>query len=360
MVGHVSDYPLSAKRAVTIKDIARELKLSTQTVATALADNRSTTRVSEQTRAMVREVAQRLNYRASSSARNLRRRENRRVGVIVEKLSQHPHLAMVRLGSLIAVDELFTQRGYSSQLLQEDFAAWDPARPPDYLREITHAGYMLYSCSPEVDERVIAVFEQYRLPWIVLNGPPQRANSLAIDNRRAAFDATDYLLGLGHRSILHVMPNQPHHSAAQRRLGYDEAMRARGMVPHYFAPEWDGMRVLREPQTRAPFLATVREGRFTAILCYNDVVAWFVNQCLNESGLVVPRDISLVGIGDAPGTNFCNPPLTTMTLGYHTLGERAAEALLRRIAEPEVSLHFEPSIARLVKRGSVRELRAVT
>ena len=111
------------------------------------------------------------------------------------------------------------------------------------------------------------------------------------------------------------------------------------------------------PDYNEQVLRLVREEKITAIQCYNDHVAVECLRLLLENGFRVPQDVSLVGFDDSELSRNSIPRLTTMTHPKDHLGSAAAEAILRKIRNPEEkqeSVTYRPG---LVIRQSVRDLR---
>ena len=145
-----------------------------------------------------------------------------------------------------------------------------------------------------------------------------------LDDRKAAVEATRYLLSLGHRTVHYVAI--PHTS--QRQAGWRQALEEAGApvpapVPCGWTPRsgyQTGQRLAADPEV-------------TAMLCGNDDLALGVMRAVHAAGLSVPGDVSVVGFDDTPVAEFLSPPLTTVRLDFAELG-RACFALLRSLMEP--------------------------
>ncbi|MGH3171568.1 MAG: substrate-binding domain-containing protein [Trebonia sp.] len=149
-----------------------------------------------------------------------------------------------------------------------------------------------------------------------------------LDDRRAAGQATRYLLSLGHETVHYLaIPSSTH--ASQRQAGWRDALADAGApVPVPVRCGWTprsgydvGRKLAADPGV-------------TALLCGNDDLAVGVMRAMHESGRAIPGDVSVVGFDDTPISEFLTPPLTTVRLDFTELG-RACFAALLAVTEKE-------------------------
>jgi DNA-binding LacI/PurR family transcriptional regulator len=142
-----------------------------------------------------------------------------------------------------------------------------------------------------------------------------------IDDRRAAAEATAYLLGLGHRTVHYVsIPSST--EASQRLAGWRSALKeAEVEAPEPLLAGW---------HPRSGYLAgqlLAADPRVTAVLCGNDDLALGVTRAMHEAGRPIPGSVSVVGFDDIPQAEFFTPALTTVRLDFDDLGRAAFAAL---------------------------------
>jgi DNA-binding LacI/PurR family transcriptional regulator len=142
-----------------------------------------------------------------------------------------------------------------------------------------------------------------------------------IDDRRAATDATEHLLGLGHQTVHYVsIPSST--EASQRLAGWQSALKqARVTAPEPLLAGW---------HPRSGYLAgqlLAADPEVTAVLCGNDDLALGVIRAMLEAGRPVPGSVSVVGFDDIPQAEFFTPALTTVRLDFIDLGRAAFAAL---------------------------------
>ena len=154
-----------------------------------------------------------------------------------------------------------------------------------------------------------------------------------IDDRKAAAQATAYLLGLGHRTVHYVAIPSPT-DARQRIAGWRSALADAGIaVPEPVQAGWDP----RSGYQAGRLLAADPE--VTAVLCGNDELAIGLMRALGEAGRAVPDDVSVVGFDDQPYAAMWTPSLTTVVQDFDDLGRRAfgqLESLIRTGTAPRI------------------------
>lgn len=166
-----------------------------------------------------------------------------------------------------------------------------------------------------------------QLPIIAAQGKPGRSvPGASVDQLAGARMAVEHLLKLGHRTVYHVAGPVGWFEATERERGWRETLQKAGVnVAPVFRGDWSpragyelGYKLLEEPDLTAIFVA-------------NDEMALGMLRAFSEAGVVVPRDVSVVGFDDAPGAEYFSPPLTTVRQDFIELGRRTVSLLLASI-----------------------------
>jgi GntR family transcriptional regulator of arabinose operon len=177
------------------------------------------------------------------------------------------------------------------------------------------------------------------------------------DNQRIGFEATQHLIQLGHRGIVHFAGTVTS-TGRDRALGYVQAMREADLTPRLFVPPQEGGTVARELE---PYLvdpdpallwAAITRREVTAAFTFNDATASWVQKEIRNLNLSVPRDLSLISVDNMPYADFFDAPLTTFALPGELIGEEAARLILRRLAGEAFPAQRVLLPARLVHRRS--------
>jgi LacI family transcriptional regulator len=167
------------------------------------------------------------------------------------------------------------------------------------------------------------------------------AQCLRVDNCHGAYLATQHLIELGHRRIVHITGDLSHADAIERREGYQRALDGAG-IP--FDPslvvagnfiEQSGLLALESLISRAVL--------FTALFVANDQMAYGARLALYRRGIRVPEDISLVGFDDLIGSAYTTPPLTTVRQPTAEMGRAAARAVLQLMEGQPIALPIFPT-----------------
>lgn len=306
-----------------IKDVAREVAMSTATVSRAL---RGLPGVSEETRSRVQETARRLGYVPSPSAAGLASGLTRTVAVIVPFVTRWFFAAVVQ-----GAEEVLRERGYDLLLynLAGDRSARHRVFETSLLTKRVDAVIVL-SLKPSPDE--LLRLEQLGRPVTIVGADLPGWATVRIDDHHAARTAMAHLLDLGHQRIGYVggaTEGVLDFTAPTARLaGYRDALRESGRAPE---PALEangeftvggGMRAGRE--------LLERPERPTAVFAASDEMAIGVLRTARELGLRVPEDLSVVGIDDHEMAGFFD--LTTVAQPAHEQGRVAAQQVLSGLA----------------------------
>ncbi|UCM91076.1 LacI family DNA-binding transcriptional regulator [Streptomyces marincola] len=308
-----------------IKDVALRAGVSEKTVSNVINDYEH---VSERTRKAVREAIAELGYRVNLAGRHLRRGRTGIIALVLPELD-FPYFADLANGIITEAE-----RNGLTVLLHQTRA--DRQHELSALHGFDHDFADGVILSPLALTTEDLRDRRRTLPAVLLGEAiePGWADHVAIDNVRAARDATEHLLSIGRRRILVVGGSDapPPGTAEARTLGYRQALDAAGLP-------YDPTAVMPVAQFRMPHgAAAVARALDTgprpdAVLCLNDQMALGAIRTLHERGLRVPRDVAVVGFDDVEGGRFSVPTLTTVSPDKKAVARVAVELLLLRIAE---------------------------
>jgi LacI family transcriptional regulator len=314
----------------TIRDVAREAGVSIATVSRVFNDS---SLVSDDTVALVRSVAERLNYWPNGVARSLITNRTHALGVLLPDIYGEFFSDVIRGIDLAA-------RKHGFHLLVSSSHA-DSDALAGALRSMSGRVDGLVVMAPDVDApSAIRGFASH-CPVVLLN-PGQEVDdcdTISIANHDGAYEIVQHLIRLGHTRIAMVRGPARNLDAEQRLQGYHAALQAAGLGP---APELEVQGDFTEPSGfDAAHELLARPVRPTAVFVGNDHMAIGVMSAVRESGLVVPDDLAIVGFDDISMARFTSPPLSTVRVNTALLGERAVELLMRarRSGNPAVKQH---------------------
>jgi LacI family transcriptional regulator len=298
----------------TIHDVARLAGVSTATVSRVL---NSSARVSEETERLVRAAAAMVDYWPNHAARSLSTRRTQAIGVLLPDLYGEFYSEVIR-----GVDE--GARRHKLQVLLSSSHA-DVSEAVAIARSMRGRVDGLIAMAPDADSiaavRQIAPSTPVILlnPWTEVEG----CGSIAIANFEGARAMVRHLLDLGHRRIAILRGPSGNIDAEERYRGYAAALEERGVRPNpAFVFDGDfteafgyacGSRIAKLPV------------RPSAVFAGNDSMAIGLMSALRAAGLRVPDDVALTGFDDVAIARWMSPPLTTVRVPAHTLGEKAVQ-----------------------------------
>jgi len=302
----------------TITDVARRAGVSKSLVSLVM---RGADHVSPERRQAVNKAAAELGYRPNAMARSLVQRRTHLVGVMVSDL-HNPFFADVVAG----IQEQAARTGYKVLVNSGNRAAAREADAMETLLQLRADGIILGS--PVLDDEVIGRASR-EVPIVLVgreaHGPA--VDSVTNDDRAGAEVAVEHCVSLGHRRIAHI--DGGHGAGAPaRRHGYEAAMKRLGLG--------DLVSVVSGTYTEEGghtgcLLLLAQKPRPTAIFAANDLAAIGALNAIEESGLKVPDDVSLVGYDNTSLAALRHISLTTIHQPRLEMGQLALSTLLERI-----------------------------
>ncbi len=299
-------------------DVARLAGVSKQTVSRVLNDHPS---VRAETREAVLEAMRTLGYRPSRSARSLASGRTRMLGVISFDAARYGPASI-----LTAINTAAQDAGYLVSSIALDTAEHDTVvEAVDRLSAEGADGVI--AIAPQLWVGQALADTRLDIPLVVLeNGLDTETPLVTGDSRAGARKATDYLLRLGHASVLHIAGPTGWTSADHRLVGWRATLEEAGAeIPEPLVGDWSadsgyelGRRLADRPDVTAVFVS-------------NDQMALGVLRAFHEAGRSVPGDVSVVGYDDIPEAAHFLPPLTTVRTDFAEIGTRSLRLLLNRI-----------------------------
>ncbi len=302
--------------SVTIKDVARQAKVSVATVSRALNGHPN---VAEDVRQRVLDVAAELRYSPHHAARSLSSRRTQTIGVVLPDLYGEFFSELMR-----GIDHVARERGL--YLLVSSYHG-NPQEQGAALRTMRGRVDGLLLMSPFVAGAEALAADLPPMPVVLMNPPLAESAqpSVGVDNHGGAMAMVRHLLGAGHRRIAFIAGPEDNFDACERLRGYRDALAqlAPGSEPRVLQGRFDeasghlaGRRLLEDAE------------RPDAVFAANDMMALGCLFAFSQAGLRVPEDIALAGFDDIPLSRYVHPPLTTMRVEIAELGARAIRRLL--------------------------------
>jgi DNA-binding LacI/PurR family transcriptional regulator len=327
----------------TSRDIAEIAGVSQATVSRAL---RNSPLVREETRERIQKIARELNYFVNRNAAGLRTQQSNTIALLLfdETEGKDAQINPFFLSMLGYITRSAATLGYdvliSIQQLTDDWhIEYQASRRADGLILLGYGDYVKYR---EKLDALAEAHTRFIIYGVLVDGQP--GYSLGCDNEAGGIQATRHLLKLGRRRIVILGDtSQRHPEFESRRDGYRNALQKEGLeelpelVVHAENTEEDGQRAIADLLNRGV--------AFDAVFAVTDMMAIGAIQALNEAGLDVPGDVSVVGFDDLPRAAFVTPTLTTVRQNIRQAGEGLVNAIVTLIEGREIeSLQTEPEL----------------
>jgi LacI family transcriptional regulator len=312
-------------RQPTIRDVARAAGVSKSTVSNVIRGAGKTT---PETRERVLGAIAQVGYRPNAIARSLVRRRTTTIGILVGDLANPFYSELAKL-----VEQRLTAAGYATMICNTDGHAASERVRIESLLEHRAAGIVMLQFSgewPLADE-----LRAEGIPLVVVSCWEDGSDCVAVDDVAGVRLAVDHLLGLGHRRIAYLSSGLVEPKTDRARLdGYRRALRSAAL-------EYDPGLVLRWEEPA--YLSSDREivlqverlleapSRPTAFVVSNDLVAIDLVETLEQLGLRVPDDVSVVGFDDIALAGLARVSLTTVAQPRQELAELGSLIMLERI-----------------------------
>lgn len=304
---------ISLPRSRTMADIAKLAGVSKITVSRALRDSPL---VREETKQRIRTIARKSGYKFNKTARDLRLKKFHTIAVVAEQ--EFIFLLMEILGGI--AHELISRK-YDLLLcapteFSGDWGSSITSKAVDGIILLGQGGH----------DSTVKIVQQAGLPFVVWGAPPEDASYIAVgsDNRQGGRLAARRLIEVGRRRLV-FLGDTAHAEERSRWAGFHDAVA--------------GSRARIAARSETPFTREaghaavtdlLREGiNFDGILACSDRLAMGAIQALNEAGLSVPDDVSVIGYDDIPMAAEFHPPLTTIRQEWQQAGRLLARKILQ-------------------------------
>ncbi len=309
---------------VTIKDIARMLGISVSTVSRALKDHPD---ISPETKERVNGVAKKLNYRPNALALGLKNNRSNTIGVII------PEVVHFFFSSVVSgIEDLAYEAGLNVMLCQTNEMYERETMVAQALIDHRVDGVLVSVAKSTKRFDHLMSFHDNHIPLVFFDreSASLEADTVIVDDFKGAYMATEHLLSIGCKNIVHLSAPDNLLIGRLRKEGYMQAL-----TDHNFAPDPSNIYLCDTSEKVVDKIHRIlsREPKPDGFFAVNDSTAITVIQELTKSGLRVPEDVAVVGFGDGPLSTIICPALTTIEQNGYEIGFEATRFLLERIAQ---------------------------
>lgn len=327
----------------TLRTIAEATGFSINTVSRVL---RNDSRISNGTAAAIRAKADELGYIPDAIASSMRNHRSMTIGVVSAD-SSNPFFSEVIKG----INEKAEELGYQMLIGNTE----EDSHKEEHLIKLflsRKVDGLLIMPSFDNSQRHLSFYSTLSVPFVFVGRYLEglQNHSILHSDENGEESVFNYLFEKGHKNILYLSGPENVSNTVDRDRGMEQAYRNYGI-------EIDRNRIFHLPGHAEDGYQAVNTAlnkgiSFSAVVCFNDIIAMGVMKSLTENDLSVPQDVEVIGYDNLLFSQFMQPALSTVDVPKHRLGYIAMEILNRHIEDPELPYRIENLPVRVVFRDS--------
>ncbi|PKM51988.1 MAG: LacI family transcriptional regulator [Firmicutes bacterium HGW-Firmicutes-7] len=336
---------------VTITDIAKMGNVSVATVSRVI--NNKAKGVSDENRVRILGIIDKYNFQPSAVARGLVTKKSNIIGLIIPDISNPYYTRLAK-----AVEDEVNEKGYNV-ILCDGSSSEKVINYLDFLNKHYVSG-IVYTNIHCICNSILDKLTKSSLPVVFLDLKSNISNSRSvyIDNKKAMYDLMCYLISVGHKDIALMTGPIDSYSTSERYKGYIQALEEY-QIPLDEALIIEGdFSIEKGYETMGKLLD--RKKSISVVACCNDLMAIGAINMLEDSGIKVPDEISIVGFDNIEMSRIIRPKLTTVAQPNYEMGREAARMVID-IIEGNSNMENGDKVfeAKLLIRDSVKNLNSV-
>jgi len=336
---------------ITMKNIADALDVSVSSVSRVL-NNVDKGRVSAELRTKIIKFAKKNNYEFNYAARALKKKLPNSIGFICTY-----HTNLITDYSLEILRGIIDASNMHSYNLIFDVVPSNESYIDRYEYYISSrmVGGVLILGSILEKENKFNLLNENKLPFVIMNSRIKKDISFVdCDNYGGALKVVEYLIKLGHKEILFIEGPSSSTNALDRKKGFVDGLKRYGVkinenniIKGDFSEKNSYNAIKRMNLSRK---------KITAIFASNDGMAIGAIKALQEKGVKIPEDISIIGFDDIPLSTYINPKLTTIRQNLYQIGFEASDSLIKQL-EKKKNIESKIIPTELIIRESTKRIK---
>jgi LacI family transcriptional regulator len=340
--------------AVTIKDIARALGLSTSTVSRALRDSYE---ISPETKKLVLEYAEKINYQPNPIALSLKEKRSRSIGIIVCEIANSFFSQVINGIESIAYD-----KGYNVIIAQSHESYDREVINVQYLASRSIDGLLVSVSSETQDLKHLQNLHDRGFPIVFFDRivDEMETHKVIVDNSMGGYEATEHLIKSGYKNIAALAGSEYLSITKERLGGYRQAL-----TDNHIPFEEDNVKyclhggmLYNEVEDALNQLFRLKK-KPDAIIASADKLTTNCLRYLRNRKIKVPDEVALVGFSNLDLTDLLSPSLSVVRQPAFEMGQIATELLIQQIESKRQVLNFERKILPtqlIIRESSVKEV----
>lgn len=335
---------------ITIKDIAKQLGISPSTVSRALKDHPD---ISAHTKNKVKTLAKELKYRPNAVALSLQSNKSNIIGIIVPQIVHHFFSSVIS-----GIEKYASEKGYNVIITQSNEIINKEIKNCQILVSSRVDGIIVSRTKHTTDFKHFQNIIDKDIPMVFFDRTCHglKTDRVIIDDYRAAFEATEYLIKTGCKKIAHFSGPETLKISAKRMWGFRDALKKNDItIDENLIIKADSFEDAKKITTKLISDKNIPDGIFTV----NDMTAAGAINILHKNNIKIPEEVSVIGFTNGIVSTITDPPLTTVEQNGFKMGQKSAKILIKRIEDDnEENIAFINEIipTKLIIRKSTKTL----
>lgn len=337
--------------AVTIKDIAKALGLSTSTVSRALRDSYE---ISAETKKLVLEYAAKINYRPNPIALSLKERKTKSIGVIVGEIANSFFSQIIN-----GIESIANEKGYNIIISQSHDRFAKEEGSLQYLTSRSIDGLLVSVSSQTINTQTLKDIQAKGMPVVFFDRILEDIDThkVIVNNFDGAYQATKHLINSGYKKIATICNSLQLSIARERLAGYEAALRDNGME---VSPKWirycehGGMVPEEIEEAMSDWL---KKNKPDAIFASSDKLTIGSLRVLKKHKIKIPESIALVGFSNGDLTDLLEPSLSVVRQPAFEMGRISMMRLLDLVESTHPVTEYQTHVlnTELIVRASSKK-----
>jgi DNA-binding LacI/PurR family transcriptional regulator len=324
---------------VTIKDIARALGLSTSTVSRAL---RGSYEISPETKKLVLEYAEKINYRPNPIALSLKERRSRSIGIIVCEIANNFFSQAIN-----GIESIAYNRGYHVIISQSHESFEREKVTLQHLASRSVDGLLVSLASETTDLSHFIELHEKGFPIVFFDRITNEIDThkVVVNNYKGSYEATTHLIKNGYTRIAHITSAPSLYITKERLRGYKEALENNNLpVDETLIQYCHHGGMIYDEVEQAVLTILKGKKRPDALLTAGDRLTTSCLAALNKAGKKVPDDIAVIGFTNTNLAELFHPALSAIRQPAFEMGQVATELLFQIIESKRPVTDFETRV----------------
>lgn len=319
------------KKKITSKDIARELGISRTVVSFVLNGKSKEMRISDELTQKVLDYVEASNYQPNYMAQSLRTGKTFTIGLIVADIANPFFAKMAR-----EIEQEFWNTGYSVIFCSSDENKKTFKSQLENLKNRQVDGLLL---TPPINStEILRSLNSQRIPYVIIDRvfDNLEANSVIINNYKAAYDATNRLIAFGRKKVALINVNNELVTMNQRTQGYLDALNEKGLiVNHKLIKQLKFSNVVKDVNNA---ISDVVTNHADAVLFTTNKLGVIGMQAINNLGMKIPDDIAVISFDDTDAYAVAKTPITAIKQPLEQMSQEAVRILSQLIDNKEANI----------------------